>query len=155
MSRRGTGLVAGGLWLASAGCGLLTGPSPSMQLSAALARWDAAGLEHYEMELIRGCYCGWADAGHRVTVRVLDGVPSEAWYTASDLPIEAAGLADLPTVEQLFLLIAQAITNGADDLRVSYHDTHGAPATISIDYYRHAIDDELGITVFQVRDLAP
>lgn len=141
------GLVPGAV-----ACGDLTGPSQAGRLAEAVARWEAAAFAAYEVELIRGCYCGWPDAGYRVALRVVGTEVTEAWYTDSDLPIEGAALESLPTVPALFAMIAGAINEEAHRLRVTYDPAHGAPASISIDYIRNAVDDEVGITVFRVRD---
>lgn len=139
------------LVVVASGCDAITGPSETDRLSEAVSKWEAAAFSAYEFDMIRGCYCGYPDAGHKITVRVVDDAVVQAWYTDTDQLVEETHLAQIPTIRALFILIASAITQEAHRLDVSYHPLHGAPTSISVDYVKNAIDDELGITVLEVR----
>ncbi|MFN2315760.1 MAG: DUF6174 domain-containing protein [Gemmatimonadales bacterium] len=140
-----------GLALAALGCDALTGPSQTDRLAEAVLRWDTAAYPSYEFEMMRHCYCGLVDVGQRVTVTVVDNEVVSAKFTETDQPIEGDPLASLPTVPALFAMIAGAITQKAHRLDVSYHPVHGAPSSISVDYRKNADDDELAVTIFELR----
>lgn len=149
LTRHGAALIV--LALVASGCNALTGPSPADRLAEAVLRWNGAQKLVYEMDIIRGCYCGYIDAGHVVTIRVDNGAIVEARFKESGDPIEGAGRDALPTVSSLFAIIADAIDRDAYQLTVQYHPDHGAPMHIGIDYIRDAIDDELSFSILDLR----
>lgn len=148
---KGDGALLIPLAIVASGCSALTGPSQTDRLADAVLRWDAAQLSAYEMDLIRGCYCGFIDAGYVVTIRVDDGAIVDAKFKESGEPIEGEHRDALPTVQSLFALIADAIEQKAHQLTVVYHAEHGAPMSIGIDYIRNAVDDELSISILDLR----
>lgn len=148
-ARRVTPLIL--LALASAGCGTLTGPSDIDRLADAVLHWDGAQKITYEMDLIRGCYCAYIDAGKVVTIRVDDGAIVDAKFKETGEPLESEHRDTLPTVASLFALIASAIEQKAHKLTVQYHTVHGAPMSIAIDYIKNAIDDELSFSILDLR----
>lgn len=139
------------LALVASGCEALTGPSQTDRLAEAVLRWDGAQQISYEMDIIRGCYCGYIDAGHVVTIRVHHGAIVDARFKESGDPIEGEHGDLLPTVASLFALIADAIERKAYKLTVQYHPVHGAPMSIDIDYIKNAIDDELSFSILDLR----
>ncbi len=149
LTRHGAPLLV--LTLVASGCDALTGPSHSDRLADAILRWDGAQKVAYEMDLIRGCYCGYVDAGHVITIQVNDGAIVDARFKNSGDPIEGADRDALPTVSSLFAIIADAIEQKAYQLTVQYHPDHGAPMSIGIDYIKDAIDDELTFSILDLR----
>lgn len=128
----------------AAGCGLLTGPSDRDLLAAARAKWEGQSLrQSYSFDISRSCFCGYPGALPRTRVYVFDGRVTLAHHPYSDDPITAEAVATIPTVDGLFDLIAEAIEEGADEVRVRYDPDTGAPLEIRIDRIRQAVDDEL------------
>ncbi len=150
LTRRGAPVLL--LALVASGCDALAGPSHTDRLAEAVLRWDGAQKTAYEMDLIRGCYCGYIDAGHVVTIRVNDRTIVDARFKESGDPIEGADRDALPTVSSLFAIIADAIQQKAYQLTVQYHPVHGAPMSIGIDYIKNAIDDELSFSILDLRN---
>jgi hypothetical protein len=127
------------------GC-ILTGPSDVARLETARARWEARNLRiSYRFEISRSCFCGYPGALPATSVYVFGGRVLEAHHLANGNPITAEAVATIPTVDGLFNLIAEAIEEGADEVRVRYHPDTGAPLEIRIDRIRQAADDELFI----------
>lgn len=149
LTRHGAPLLV--LALIASGCDALTGPSQTDRLGEAVLRWEGAQKIAYEMDLIRGCYCGFIDAGQVVTIKVGAGAIIEARFKESGNPIEGADRDALPTVSSLFAIIAVAIEQKAHKLTVQYHSVHGAPMSIDIDYNRNADDDELSFSILDLR----
>lgn len=135
-----------------AGCSS-TGPSDTIQLEAARARWSGSGIaSHYQVELSRLCFCGFPGAFSRTALVVTNGQIVQAWDVGTGDAVPAGLWGQFPTVIQLFDLIAAEIAAGSDLIQVSYHPDHGAPMTIFLDRIRQAIDDELSITIHLLDD---
>jgi hypothetical protein len=75
-----------------------------------------------------------------------------AWETDTGFELSPADLARVPTVDDLFGVVFDAIDGGADELKTEYERQFGYPVLIDIDYIRNAIDDEL---VIRTRGLLP
>jgi len=140
------------LTLLLAACSAPTAPSDRDALLQARARWEALGSDSYTFELVRGCFCVVAG---RVTVSVQHGVVVGAEYLDSRSAVEPVLLTYLPTVPDLFDLIADALDRGAASLLVSYDSSYGFPTRIEVDYSATAADDELSFTASDLRFAAP
>jgi hypothetical protein len=123
------------------------------ELDEARARWEALGLDHYTIELSRGCFCPVEFVGpFRVTVA--DGRVESVEYARSDMtgkpPAEAVRL--MPSVESLFAEIAEANLTGAAEVRVTYDPETGVPTDIYIDQIAEAVDEEISYEVRLLED---
>lgn len=145
----------------------------SEQLEAARARWDAAGIDSYELTWSTACFCPQRSGGSRViggevvevwsdgysagppTTHPATTVPTSAGEDAPDvLPVEPdADPASPPpgerleTVEDFFAVIERAIDDGADEVDVRYDPDTGRPIGIAIDRMAEAIDDEVSYSI--------
>lgn len=151
ISVRNSGLALALLWF-TAGCGLLE-PDPWDDRRDALergrAKWAAAAIETYGYTLQRDCFCGFYGE-FRVVVQG-DAV-AEVVAVATGERVEPPAPDVIPTVEGLFATVEEAIEEEVDQLEVRYHAALGYPTLISIDWERHAVDDELVLTA---GDLTP
>lgn len=120
----------------------------SPELDAARERWEAAGLDGYEMTLRRVCFCPAPDytGPFGVTVRggelaavTLDGVRVD----------DDRG----ETVEDLFELIENAYARKAETVAVEFDPELGYPTNVSIDYSAQVADEEIGYMVSDLRPL--
>ena len=137
-------LVAGFL----AGCSLV-GNEEASRLEDNKRLWRKASVDSYQIEYFKGCYCLWVGRA-RIVVRddtvhaVLDPASGDTLrHPQSGEPMFELYPELFPTVEELFEIVEKAIGTGADELEVEYDDRRGFPERIDIDYYRHAIDDEV------------
>ena len=135
-----------------AGCSDLFGPSEEDRADEAWDRWVSTAPAAYRYELLQSCFCGGPGIGRWLTVIVNDNVVAAAWYTDTGEPLAPGDLALVPTVDDLFVTVFDAIDRGADELRTEYERQFGYPVLIDIDYVRNAIDDEL---VIEARGLLP
>lgn len=145
----------------------------SEQLEAARARWDAAGIDSYEMTWSTSCFCPTRSGGSRViggevvevwsdgysagppTTHPATTVPTSAGEDAPDvLPVEPdADPASPPpgerleTVEDFFAVIEHAIDGGAAAVEVDYEPDTGRPIGIDVDWASNAVDDEMGYSI--------
>jgi hypothetical protein len=139
----------------------LTGGDPGeyMQLrtlDSQEARWHATGLTSYEMKVHIGCFCPFFDR-MPLTVQVRNGqvvsvLDSQGQPVAPDDPIRAHDNERLMTIDGVFGFARDAIRN-ADETKVAYDAARGHPTSLSIDYIKLAMDDELGVNIADVRPL--
>jgi hypothetical protein len=137
------------LALALAACQTPTAPNDREGLFEARARWNANGSDSYRFEINRGCFC--VLAGRRVGVTVQNGAVVAAEYLDDREPVEPTLLPYIPTVLDLFDLIADALDRRAVSFVTSYDPIYGYPSSIEIDYSATAVDDEIHLTA---RDLS-
>jgi hypothetical protein len=107
-------------------------------------RWQAQGVSHYRFNLSIGCMCPWYDQ-MPLTIEVQDGkAVSISASNGQDVTPFIETFNRSATVEALFDIIQSAQAAGADEIRVTYDTEYGFPTSISIDYIRMAVDDEIG-----------
>ncbi len=117
------------------------------QLDAALTMWQFAGLTTYDYTLTRHCFCPQESMGP-YSGTVTDGEITLVTFEGRDVA-EIEFLRDRPYYEvaphpdALFDIVREAIEQ-ADDVVVTYHPQLGYPTSVSIDWIRMAVDDEIG-----------
>jgi hypothetical protein len=134
-------------------------PQEYMQLrtlDSQAALWQAQNLTSYEMKLHIGCFCPFFDR-MPLTVQVRAGqvvsvVDSQGQPVAVDDPIRSFGNEQLMTVDGVFAYARDVIRN-ADETRLTYDPALGYPTNLSIDQIKMAMDDELSVTITDVRPL--
>jgi hypothetical protein len=134
------------------GCSDLLGPSQEARAEEAWDRWVSTAPAAYRYELLQSCFCGGPGVGRWLTVIVNDNVVVAAWETDTGEPLAPGELTLVPTVDDLFVTVFDAIDRGADGLDTEYERQFGYPVLVDIDYIRNAIDDEL---VIRTRGLLP
>lgn len=134
------------------GCSDIFGPSEEDRAEEAWDRWVSTAPAAYRYELLRSCFCGGPGIGRWLTVIVNDNAVAAAWVSDTGEPLAPGELALVPTVDDLFAIVFDAIDHGADELTTEYERQFGYPVLIDIDYLRNAIDDEL---VVRTRGLLP
>ena len=111
-------------------------------LEAAAARWAAAGIDDYRLELAFLCACALPAT---VEVDVVDGVPRRITVDGASVDLDA--LTQFPTsVDGLFQEGRRVVRDGGTVSGV-FDETTGAPSRLDIDSMPDAIDDELQIVV--------
>lgn len=101
-------------------------------LSDARARWSSQGPETYVYDLQRFCFCG-GDALRVARILVSkEQVVSGVWVESGD-PITNYPFGELPTIEDLFAEVQDAIDREAHSLEVEYDEQRGFPTYVAID----------------------
>lgn len=114
--------------------------SPAGRLADAMHRWEQAGIQNYELTVIRTCFCPHANLP--VRVRVENGTVVSRTAAATGVPISEDLASRYPDVPGLFNEIQRAYAE-ADDVTVRFDQDTGVPITIDVDHSRQAIDDEV------------
>ncbi|HET6846991.1 MAG TPA: DUF6174 domain-containing protein [Anaerolineales bacterium] len=163
MSKKALLLVAfvvGLVVIAAAAYALTSGtPAHYLQLrtlDAQEARWQSQGLTHYQMKLSIGCFCPFFDR-MPLAVEVRDGqvvsvVDSQGQPVAADDPIRSSGNEPLLTIDGVFAAARDYIRT-ADEVKIAYDPFLGFPSSMSIDQIKRAMDDELSVTIQDVKAL--
>ena len=113
------------------------------------AKWERQNINHYRFTLVVGCFCPFA--GAEVTYEVLNGqVVNESIKPAVDRPDDPARISEFyqpyNTVEKVFDYVGNAL-NEADETTIAYDPTYGFPTTVSVDWIKQAMDDEMHLTL--------
>jgi hypothetical protein len=125
------------------GCSLF-GDGVDDELEEARRRWVRAEVAHYRFTLTLGCFC--LESGpYLIEVQSGEIVAFEP-LGEHEIPGDSLDRARL-TIDDLFGFISEAFADDADEITVEYDPALGYPTSISIDYVREAVDEEIGYTV--------
>jgi hypothetical protein len=115
------------------------------ELEGARSRWEMVGPAAYRTTQTHVCFCGTEVRGP-VVVRV-SAAGTTRTYVSDGRTVPAHLEQFFPTVEGLFDEIEEALEQGADEVRVTYDPTTGAPLDVFIDYSERTADEEQGWTL--------
>lgn len=121
-----------------AGCVDTTGPRD--ELEEARRRWASLGFSTYGYRLEQRCFC-WAELAGPIELTVANDSVTIAVYKGAPLRPDLVPL--LPTIEDLFDVVQDALDRRADRLEVTYHRAAGYPTRIEVDYRFGMADDEV------------
>ena len=110
-------------------------------LNKNMALWRHSNISTYEYTYKRNCFCPPEEA---ILLTVINGQVTAASYSPSDTPLPSEKLNSLMTIEKLFQVIQEAITQQYDLLEVTYNSTSGYPENISTNPNEQATD--LGVS---------
>lgn len=133
------------IFLSSCGGGDLLidkGKENSNALETNREKWGLRNIKSYQYQLRASCFC-MQDVTANKQVTVSDGIVTEALFLQTSNYLTAEELTRVKTVEQLFAIVEGAINSKAYILEVSYNKESGYPETISIDYKKDVVDDEV------------
>jgi hypothetical protein len=137
--------VAGSILLCGLGC-TSTSPDLADALQRAEDRWAASGPSHYQMRVTIQCYCPLLAAP--VVAEVQDAAVTALVFADSlSVPADTLPYGRFITVERLFALVREAISQNAARLQANYATGTGYPTSVSVDYDRTVADDELDVRV--------
>ncbi|WP_299074602.1 DUF6174 domain-containing protein [uncultured Paraglaciecola sp.] len=131
-------------------------PAPASNELAALlsakAIWNSQAAQHYSIQSQRSCECV-DEAAAPMQVNVLDNSVLSAVDINSDEAISKEIRAEIQTVDNLFVLIEQAISDGIS-INVIYNKEYGYPETTQIDLEQIAVDGGLHVNLsnFEIKD---
>ena len=99
--------------------------TPQGGLATARARWAARGPDSYAVTVTRSCEC-LPEASGSVRVTVHSKSVASRVYTSSGAAVSAQYAPVFPSVEELFVMIDEAIRRGSN-VQVKYDPTLGYP----------------------------
>lgn len=103
-------------------------------------RWRAHGVDSYEYEFRRVCFCPPNQVGP-VRVRVERGRVVAVIRVETGEPVPENELRHFPPVEGLFDAVEDAVRREVGALEVTYDPEYGYPTRIWIDVMPDAVDD--------------
>ena len=124
------------------------------ELERQRAKWTRQHITSYRLIYRRACACG-DELTAPTAIEVRAGAIAAATYAEGGGPIPAYFHDDLPTVDALFAMVADAIDQEADLLDVTYDPTRGYPIRIAIDHRFNAVDDEVTHSVLSLEIILP
>ncbi len=118
--------------------------------------WQDSGVTHYRFSLHIGCFCVFSDK-MPITVEVQNGEVISMTYPDGTLVAETDPNYEIfsqhATIERLFSELEAGLTGDAEEVTVTYDSSRGFPAEIYFDYIKAAVDDELGLSVSNLKVL--
>lgn len=141
--------LCGGIALHACGDGPF-GPSETVELAHARARWAAAGLNDYRVDIRAACFCTEA----RLTFTRLE-LRGGAVVTGTPLGKPLGGevpLSAWPTVVDVFATIGTASGGDYRDIEVRYDEVLGYPKRVSLRCETNVLD--CGLT-YELENLHP
>lgn len=118
--------------------------------------WVGRNINHYRFTVAVSCFCPFA--GVEVTYEVLNGqVLNGSVQSTFDGQIDTALVSDFykpyNTIDKVFDYVDGAIKE-ADETTIEYDPTYGFPSTVSVDWIKQAIDDEMYLTLSDFEPLS-
>ena len=118
--------------------------------------WQDSGVTHYRFSLHIGCFCVFSDK-MPITVEVQNGEVISMTYPDGTLVAETDPNYEIfsqhATIERLFSELEAGLSGDAEEVTVTYDSSRGFPAEIYFDYIKAAVDDELGLSVSNLKVL--
>ena len=114
------------------------------EFSAALQKWQAAGIHDYSFTLNQSCFCIGIQPV-RITVR--RGIAQRARNLQDGTEVSAEALGKLPSLDGIFQKIAAAYAKPADHITLTLNKDYGYPERVYIDYVEMMADEELSYTI--------
>jgi hypothetical protein len=128
------------------GCASLVGQA-SGETKSDQEKWQDANVSHYRYELGIGCFCIFSQ-DMPLVIEVKDGQVVSMEYK-SGKEIDPAFLEEFQryhTIDKVFAELEKAQSE-AERVEVTYDETYGFPAQITIDHAQMAADDELYLSI--------
>lgn len=130
----------------------------------ALETWKAEKSTDYEFKFRKGCFCPTAEPAiievrADTVFQVLSIDTREILYVQIDEQTQVPAMEFFPdyyiTISELFDVIKNARNQKADRIMAEFNQEIGYPLSISIDYLKNAVDDEVGYTISNYKKLPP
>lgn len=126
------------------GCDLFGGNGHTTETDEAREKWASFQEGDYSFVVTRGCFC--ANAG-TYWIQVVDGEITIVQRVVDHEYLSEDQFEQFPTIGDLFDLIDRALRESADEVQYSFDSDAGYPVSISIDWIRPAVDDEIHYSV--------
>jgi len=107
------------------------------ELNKNMELWRHSDLSNYTYTYKRNCFCPPEEA---ILITVTNGQVTAASYSPSDTPLPPERLNNIMTIDKLFQVIQEAITQQYDRLEVTYNATSGYPESIITNPNEQATD---------------
>lgn len=132
------------LTITATACESSTGPDES-GLDRNRAKWEALGILDYGFEFQLNCFCGGLGI-EPIFIEVREGEATNVVVLATGESLDP-GDQPVPTIDDLFLQMEEALSRDPHMFRAQYHPAMGYPMEVFIDFEKNAIDEEWGFTV--------
>jgi hypothetical protein len=137
--------------LSGTACDDVFGIDDESDLERAQQRWADEGPASYTFVFGRSCFCGW-ETTRPARITVVNRVVVSRHYVDTGDPVPQQWERYYPAMEGVFQIVHDAINRDADEVNARYDSRLGYPIDVEIDYVHNAIDDELSLSVTEVRE---
>lgn len=122
-------------------------------LARAMDRWESRGPRDYSFDYQVSCFCPLPET-QPLRIEVRDRDVTRAVPAGSHEELGEKALDEIPTIDDLFEWILDAIDAEAHRIDAIYDDQLGYPRDVFIDRADRAIDDELSFEVSNFQALS-
>lgn len=123
------------------------------ELAAAEGRWRSAGVQDYEMDLLRTCACAPAQT-EPVTVTVRGGAfTSIAYINTPTVAVDTALFRQYLTMDRIFALMQEVLDTRPAYLYAEYNEAYGFPRVWNVDPDSRTAYEEFQVEVYAFRRL--
>ena len=126
----------------------------SSELEMMQSLWESQNLDSYRFQFQWQCFC-LPDYLETVWVTVEDGAITSVEAVDPNFEGTIPDMSEFRTISGLFDLIRDGIENQAYEIRVTYNDTFGYPASAYIDYDFNMADEERGFEILEFESQLP
>ena len=112
--------------------------------------WEASGINHYELEVQKLCFC-LPDAVRLMVFEVEDNVIKSVRYADSGDEVDTGLYNQYNTVDGMFKLVEEAFQTDPAEISVAYNEKFGYIKELTIDYQENIADDEFTIIASNLR----
>ena len=116
--------------------------------TAALQKWQAAGIHDYAFTLVQHCFCMGVQP---VRIMVKNDAVQSASNVQDDAAVAVEVLGKLPSMAGVFQKIAEGYAKPADHITLTLNKDYGYPERVYIDYVAMMADEEL---IYEIRDFS-
>ena len=106
--------------------------------------WKKEKPSNYFFTVRPTCFC--PDTKKRL-VTIKNNKIENVKYIPSNINLDAKALKQEKAISGYFDFIQDAINKDADNIKVTYNKTYGYPETISIDYNKKVVDEEISYEI--------
>jgi hypothetical protein len=123
-----------------------TKSTEQQELTASRNKWERKSISNYEFTLMTGCFCPQEVVGpHNIKV-VNDKIQS-----VDNQPYDTLASVRLMTIDELFSFVSKSLAMNPYKYSVKYDSAYGFPENVYFDFYKTAVDEEIGYTVTDFR----
>ena len=126
----------------------------SNELEMMHSLWESQNLDTYRFQFQWQCFC-LPDYVETVWVTVEEGAITSVEAVDPKFGGPVPDMNEFRTIDGLFDLIRDGIENQAYEIRVTYNETFGYPASVYIDYDFNMADEERGFEILEFESRLP
>jgi hypothetical protein len=113
-------------------------------------KWMSHGINNYEIEMQKICYCV-PEVVRMMVFEVEEDKVEAVRYADTGDDVDPQHYGDFNTIEGMFSFVEQALEKNPADLSIAYDEKYGYIKELSVDFKENIADDEISIIASNMR----